>query len=220
MTKSMAAQATGPLDPALEAAGRLFRERGYGATTVREIAAAANMLPGSLHYRYASKEEMLLALIDRGIERATGVVRTAIAGIDDPLERLRAALRAHLLLLVHEDVAIYVLLYETRSLSGDTRAQIVRRRDRYDALWDGMLHEAAGTGRLRPDADLRLVRLLLLGAANWTAQWFSPRGKYSTDDVADAFLDFVWNGLARAKAPRVLRLSGRPSRNPRESGRE
>ena len=212
MTKYANSPVETRLDPVLETAGHLFRAKGYSATTVREIAAAANMLPGSLHYRYASKEDLLLALIDHGIERATTAVREAIAGVDDPLDRLRAALRAHLSLLVHEDVSIYVLLYEGRSLSGHSRAEMVRRRDRYDALWDGMLHEAAGTGRIRPDADLRLVRLLLLGAANWTAQWFSPKGKYSSNAVADAFLELVWNGLAKPGGARVLSLVDRPTR--------
>ena len=212
MTKSATAPLEAQMDPVLQTAGQLFRAKGYSATTVREIAAAANMLPGSLHYRYASKEDLLLALIDHGIERATTAVRGAIDRVDDPLDRLRAALRAHLSLLVHEDVSIYVLLYEGRSLSGHSRAQMVRRRDRYDALWDGMLHGAAGTGRIRPDADLRLVRLLLLGAANWTAQWFSPKGKYSADAIADAFLELVWNGLAKPGGGRVLSLADRSTR--------
>ena len=212
MTKSATSPIETRLDPVLQTAGQLFRAKGYSATTVRDIAAAANMLPGSLHYRYANKEDLLLALIDHGIERATAAVRAAVSEVDDPLDRLRAALRAHLSLLVNEDVSIYVSLYEGRSLSGDSRAQMVRRRDRYDALWDGILHAAAGTGRIRPDADLRLVRLLLLGAANWTAQWFSPKGKYSSDAVADAFLEIVWNGLAKPGSARVLSLVDRSTR--------
>jgi len=216
MTKSATALLEAQMDPVLQMAGQLFRAKGYSATTVREIAAAANMLPGSLHYRYASKEDLLLALVDHGIERATNAVRAAIDGADDPLDRLRAALRAHLSLLVHDDVSIYVLLYEGRSLSGPSRAQMVRRRDRYDALWDGMLHEAAGTGRIRRDADLRLVRLLLLGAANWTAQWFSPKGRYSPDAIADAFLELVWKGLAKPGRGRVLSLVNRSVRPRRE----
>jgi TetR/AcrR family transcriptional regulator, cholesterol catabolism regulator len=179
----------------LQAAGHLFRQKGFEAATVREIAGAAGMLPGSLHYRYASKEELLLALMDRGIVSAIDAVRRAIADVSDPLERLRAALRAHLHLLVRHDEAIYVALYEGRSLAGPARDHMVRLRDRYDALWDGLLHTAAGTGRVRPDVDLRLVRLFLLGAVNWSAQWFSPAGTYSADDIADAFADMVLNGL-------------------------
>jgi len=213
MTKSSTASRSEPGDdPVLEIAGRLFREKGFEATTVRQIAEAAGILPGSLHYRYPSKEELLLALLDRGIARATEAVRLAIADVTDPVERMRLALRAHLRLLVRDDVAIYVALYEGRSLTGDSRAHMVRLRDRYDALWDGILHAAAGTGRLRPDADLRLVRLFLLGAANWTAQWFSPRGSYSCDEVADAYADLLWRGLAQPGDRPVLALTPRRGR--------
>jgi len=216
MTKSATAtRSESGDDPVLEIAGRLFREKGFEATTVRQIAEAAGILPGSLHYRYPSKEELLLALLDRGIAHATEAVRLSIADVADPVERMRLALRAHLRLLVRDDVAIYVALYEGRSLAGDSRAHMVRLRDRYDALWDGILHAAAGTGRLRPDVDLRLVRLFLLGAANWTAQWFSPRGSYSCDEVADAYADLLWRGLAKPGDRPVLALT--PRRGRRES---
>jgi len=209
MTKSQLASIEQPGDPVLGAAGRLFRQKGFAATTVREIAAAAGILPGSLHYRFASKEDLLLALMDRGIERAVSAVRTAIADAHDPLDRVRAALRAHLRLLVREDDAIYVSLYEGRSLSGAARDHMVRLRDRYDALWDGLLHEAAGTGRLRADVDLRLVRFFLLGGVNWTAQWFSTRGPYSVEQVAEAYADMLFHGLLQPTKRQVLSLEAR-----------
>jgi TetR/AcrR family transcriptional regulator, cholesterol catabolism regulator len=187
-------------------ASQVFRRKGFAGATTREIAAAAGMLPGSLHYRFQSKEDLLLALMERGITRATSSVRLAISGLDDPVERLKAALRAHLRLLLDEDEAIYVLLYEGRGLSGDARTEMVRLRDRYDALWDGLLHAAAGTGRVRSEVDLKLLRLLLLGAVNWTAQWFSQRGLYSSDEVADAYADIVLTGiLVRPAAQRRRR---------------
>lgn len=214
MTKSQLATIDKPSDPVLEASGRLFRQKGFAATTVREIAAAAGILPGSLHYRFASKEDLLLALMDRGIERAVSAVRAAIADSHDPLDRVRAALRAHLRLLVREDDSIYVLLYEGHSLSGAARDHMVRLRDRYDALWDGLLHEAAGTGRLRPDVDLRLVRFFLLGGVNWTAQWFSTRGPYSVEQVAEAYADMLFHGLLQPTKRQVLSLEARERSRP------
>jgi len=214
MTKSPLVPIEKPADPVLEAAGRLLRQKGFAATTVREIAAAAGILPGSLHYRFASKEELLLALMDRGIERAVAAVRTAIADSHDPLDRVRAALRAHLRLLVREDDSIYVSLYEGRSLTGAARDHMVRLRDRYDALWDGLLHEAAGTGRLRPDVDLRLVRFFLLGGVNWTAQWFSTRGPYSVEQVAEAYADMLFHGLLQPSKRQVLSLEARGRSRP------
>jgi TetR/AcrR family transcriptional regulator, cholesterol catabolism regulator len=186
------------------AAGTLFRQKGYAATTLREIAAAAGMLPGSLHYRFASKETLLLKLMERGIARAIAAVRVAIADRPDPIARVRSALEAHLGLLVREDEAIYVLLYEWRVLVGPSRARMVRLRDSYDALWDGLLHRAAGTGQLRPDVDLRLTRLFLLGSANWVAQWYSPRGERSPEAIAQALADTLLEGiLVRGAESRV-----------------
>src|ERR1051325_9929526 len=89
-------------DPVLEIAGRLFRETGFEATTVRQIAEAAGILPGSLHYRYPSKEDILLALLDRRSAHATEAVRLAIADVAAAVERIRLALRAHLRLLVRD----------------------------------------------------------------------------------------------------------------------
>ncbi|HXU09465.1 MAG TPA: TetR/AcrR family transcriptional regulator [Blastocatellia bacterium] len=182
-------------DPLLKAAGKLFRQKGFASTTVREIAGAGGMLPGSLHYRYATKESLLLALMEQGITQAINAVRSAIAASRDPIERVRLALRAHLRLLIHEDDTIYVLLYEWRALSGEARETMVRLRDRYDALWDGLLYEAAGTGRLRTEIDLKLVRLSTLGAVNWVAQWYSPGGDLAPDEIADTFANNLLHGI-------------------------
>lgn len=182
------------------AAGRLFRGRGYQGTTVRDIAAAAGMLPGSLHYRFRSKEQLLVELMERGMTAAIDSVRAAASSTTDPVEALHRALAAHMSLLVSGDDAIYVNLYEFRSLHGNDRARIVRLRDTYEALWDGLLHRAAGAGLVRPDVDLKALRFLLLGAANWSAQWFRPDGAMSPEDVARTFVAMALEGCQSPKA--------------------
>ena len=84
----------------LAAAAWLFRRKGFAATTLREIAQAAGMLLGSVHYRYSTKDALLLALMERGIEHAIAAVQTAAAQSTDPTERIRLGLRAHLLMLL------------------------------------------------------------------------------------------------------------------------
>lgn len=182
----------------LAAAGRLFRQKGFAATTVREIAAAAGMLPGSLHYRYPTKEALLLALMERGMRHAMDTVRAAAERGRDPVESMRLALGAHLRLLVEDDDAIYVNLYEFRSIRGADRERVVRLRDAYEALWEGLLHRVVGAGLARPGVDLRLVRLLLLGATNWSAQWYRADGGRSPEEVADAFVALAGLGFLRS----------------------
>src|SRR5262249_54562427 len=155
-------------DRFLDAAARLFRAKGFAATTVREIARAARMLPGSLHYRYPTKDRLLLALMKRGVETDLAAIRAAIRATRDPIERLRLALRARLRFLLSRDAA-QVVLFEWRSLKGAARDEMVRLRDGYEAFWSGLLLEAAGTGRLHPGIDLRLLRFLMFGAINGAA---------------------------------------------------
>lgn len=184
-----------PNERVLNAAAGLFRRKGFTATTVREIAAAAGILPGSLHYRFATKESVLIALMERAIEHTTAAVRAAVAATHDPAERLRLGLRAHIGILLSDDDAVYVLLYEWRALTGTAREEIVRLRDRYEALWEGLLYHAAGAGRFRDGVDLSLLRLFSFGAINWAAQWYSPEGRRTPEQIADAFWAFTGLGV-------------------------
>ena len=179
----------------LDAAATLFRRQGFAATTVRQIAKAAGMLPGSLHYRYPSKEALLLALMERAIERSMAAVLQAVAGETDALERVRVGLRAHLRLLVSGDDSVYVLLYDWRSLEGEARRQMLKLRGRYETFWDELMGEAASAGLVREGVDPILVRLLGFGAVNWVAQWYEPGGPWTPEEIADAVWSYFGFGV-------------------------
>ena len=181
-------------DRFLDAAARLFRKKGFEATTVREIAREAHMLPGSLHYRYPTKDSLLLALMKRGEDADMVGIRAAIRETRDPVERLRLALRARLRYLLSRP-ASQVVLFEWRSLKGAAREEMIRLRDRYEAFWSGLLYEAAGTGRLHPGIDLRLLRFLLFGAINGVALWYHADGPRTPDEISDAFWGFIAYGV-------------------------
>lgn len=182
-------------DRFLAVAAALFIEKGFDATTVREIAKAAGMLPGSLHYRYPTKSGLLLALMRRGMEADLACIRAAVASSNDPVERVRLALRARVRFLISKDVA-RVVLFDWRSLRGEALEEMIRLRDGYEAFWKGLLKEAADTGRLRPDLDLRMLRFLIFGTVNWVALWYSPqRGGRSPEEIADAFWEFIAYGV-------------------------
>ena len=184
-------------DGLLEAAGQLFRRKGFAATTVREIAEAAGVWPGSLHYYFPTKESILLALMEQGIASAEEGFRAALEEAEDPIERIRLAIRNHIRMLVGNKHGTYVLLYEGRGLEGDARAAMVRLRDRYDAMWDGLLYQALGTGRLRKDLDVRLTRLMILGAVNWMAQWYAAGKSRSADEIAEEFATMMLDGVLK-----------------------
>ena len=181
-------------DRLLDAAARLFRAKGFEATTVRAIAKAARLHPGSLHYRYRTKDALLLALMKRGVEADLAGIRAAIRGTCDSVERLRLALRARLRYLLSRHAA-QVVLFEWRSLKGPARDEMVGLRDGYESFWSGLLYEAVGSGRLRPAIDVRLLRFLIFGAINGVALWYRPDGPRTPDEISDAFWGLIAYGV-------------------------
>jgi AcrR family transcriptional regulator len=185
----------------LLAAAKLFREHGYAATSVRDIARAAGMLPGSLHYRYASKEDVLAALMERAIDRLIeGVLRASSAGAT-PLERLRLAIIEHVKILLSGEDSVYVLLYDWRSLSPSAERAIVRHRRRYEQFADELLAQAAASVSVKPGVDLYLLRQFGFGAANWVAQWYDAKGPYTPEAIADHFFRYLSLGTLNLESP-------------------
>ena len=168
----------------LDEAARLFREKGYAAASMRDIAAAVDMLPGSLYYHFAAKEDLLVAVYEEGVRLITQKVRAAIAGKTDPWQRLEAAAVAHLeALLKTGDYALVVI----RVLPQDVpkaAARLVKPRDGYDALFA----ELVAALPLPEQTDRQSFRLLLLGALNWSQHWFRDSGRHTPRAIARSFL--------------------------------
>ena len=179
-----------PLDRerVLDAAAKLFREQGFDKTTLKEIAHACDMLPGSLHYRYPSKESLLIDMMRLGMSRIMAAAAGAAAGVDDPIDQVRRVLQAHLDTLVSGSDTVYVLLFDWRSLRGEARAELIALRDAYETQWMILLKHLRKQGLVRADIDLHLLRLIALGAINWVSTWYHAGGRYSLDDIGK----FIW----------------------------
>lgn len=193
MTKKTSSGVTS-VDAILNAAAVLFRERGFAATSVRDLAQTAGILPGSLHYRFRSKEDVLAALMERAIDRLIAAILAAMSHELDPLERLRLAIAAHLRLVLSGEDGVYVMLYDWRSLSPAAARTLDRQRARYEAFSDQLIAQAATVAPVRPGVDLVLLRRFGFGAVNWVAQWFDPRDGYGVDEIADHFWRYLTIG--------------------------
>ncbi|MEQ8183511.1 TetR/AcrR family transcriptional regulator [Marinobacter salarius] len=179
----------------LSNAARLFREKGFERTSLKEIAEACNMLPGSLYYRYSTKEALLVELMRRGVDLVTAEVESAYASSDDPVERLRLCINAHLRALLVDSDAVYVLLFEWRALGPEAREEIIELRDQYESLWAEILETMIEQGVIRKNVDGRLLRLIGLGALNWVATWFDPSGAHSLDAIGDLIWQIAMDGV-------------------------
>jgi AcrR family transcriptional regulator len=168
----------------LDAAARLFRERGYHATSMRDIAKAVGMLSGSIYYHFDSKEEMLLAVYEEGERRVAEAVDTAVAGETDPWQRLEAACAAHLAVLIAHRDFTQVMIRTLPQEAGEVGPRIRDLRRDYEQRFRNLI----GDLTLPPEIDRHYLRLLLFGALNWSQVWYRSGGD-SPKIVARRFLD-------------------------------
>jgi AcrR family transcriptional regulator len=184
-------------DAILATAASRFRRQGFERTSVREIAQAMGMTSGSLFYHFASKEDLLVAIMEEGVRDIMQSVRDGLAGEARLPERLLSMVRSHLKALLGPRLdAMTVLLYEWRSLSPAAQARVMALRDAYDALWLAPISEAAALGLVDP--DVVLVRQTVLGALNWTAQWYRPGGRLDVDALAQRMYTMLFPRVAAA----------------------
>jgi AcrR family transcriptional regulator len=169
------------------AAAGLFRDQGYERTTVRDLGNAVGLQSGSLFYHFRSKEEILVAVMALGISRTTEQLEAALARAATLHDKLAALFHVHLHSLLGENqAALEVMLYEWRSVGPEARPGLIVLRDRYEALWQDVLDQAAAAGLV--SQDTRLLRRTLLGSLHWTVQWFRQEGEMSVDRLADRML--------------------------------
>ena len=173
----------------LVAAAQLFRRQGFSATTTRDIAAAVGMRSGSPFYHFKSKDALLCAVMEEGMQVALQRQRAVFAVPDHahwpPARQLRGLVEAHFeVMLGPGNDFVPVMLYERRSLQPHQRKSLTLLVTEYESLWTPVLSALHASGQLR--APVALSRLLILGALNWSVQWFDAKKGASVQELADA----------------------------------
>lgn len=171
----------------IEGAARLFRRQGFGATSTRDIAAAAGMQSGSPFYHFKSKQALLFAVMEEGMRTAIEQQSKALQGATEAgsAAQLRLLVRNHLdVLLGAGSDFIPVMLLEERSITPRQRTSLNALRSEYEAPWDPVLEALHASGHLK--ADVKLARLMIFGALNWAVTWYDRRKGATLDAFTDA----------------------------------
>ncbi len=178
----------------LDTAAQLFWRHGYAATTTREIAAVLGVQKASLYHHVRSKEDLLYEICVASLEHIQLAVQTAVDAVDDPLERVRTLIRAHVMAMLLDQDKHSTMLTELRALSTQRRVEIVKLRDGYEDLVRDVLAQAQAAGALRPDLPAKYLSLSLLNLLNWAIFWFERDGELSSENVADVLTTIYLNG--------------------------
>jgi AcrR family transcriptional regulator len=179
----------------LRKAAAAFRDRGYAATSVRDIARRAGMTPGNLYYYFRNKQEILYFCQDYSLDVLLREARRIRRRRADAEEKIRALVRSQVLCMLDElgGSAGHI---EFHAISRPRLRRIIEKRDAYERIVRAVVTQGIREERFA-SRDPKLVSLAMLGAINWTARWYRPGGGRSPEAIADAFSDYLVRGLKR-----------------------
>jgi TetR/AcrR family transcriptional regulator, cholesterol catabolism regulator len=180
----------------LDAAAICFRERGFAATRLSDIAERAQLQAPSLYYHFGSKEQLIEEVLSLGVTRTFARVQEAVDEVpeSEPLERHAAAIRSHLTMVVETGNYSAANLRLYGQMPDDIRRRLQRTQSKVGRYWNELLREAQRAGALREDLDLSATRMLILGSLNWVSEWYRPNG-LSADELAEQASALLLDGI-------------------------
>ena len=190
MATARSPHADSRLPKVLDEAARLFRTKGFEGTSVRDIARAVGMLPGSLYCHFETKEALLVAVYVKGVQQITDAVRSAVARRIDPWDRLEAACVAHLEAILQEDDYAQVVIRVRPADVPVADQSLIDLRNQYEALFTSLIRDLP----LARSTDRGTLRLMLMGALNWSQTWYRPGGRLNPRAIARKFIGLLRQG--------------------------
>ena len=198
----------------LDASAKVFRDKGYAGARLSDIAERAEMHVPGVYYYFDSKEALVEEVLRAGVAKAFSFVEERVAEVPEggpALDRLRAAIEGHVLVVLEIGDYTSANIRIFGQLPDEIRRHHLAQQRAYGDLWRRLLEDARAAGELRADLDLSVLRMLILGALNWTVEWYRA-GTLSAAEVARNATTMICEGVG-VRAPRPAP----PSRSPRRS---
>jgi AcrR family transcriptional regulator len=182
------------LETIKEAATELFYTLGYAAADLRRIADASHMHVSSLYNYITSKEELLYLILRDGLDEIQAGFDEAIASASDPIDQLRAALRAHIAHHARRRHRAWTSHVEVRALTGERLETILTLRDAYESGWVDLVKRGMASGQITTE-DPKLAVLYLLSAGQTVSRWYRPDGRMAADELARTMTEIALGGI-------------------------
>ncbi len=198
----------------IEAAARVFAERGYHGATTQDIADVLQIRQASLYYYFASKEAALELVCMRGVEGFYETEKAIAEGPGTATERLSGLIRAHISPLLDRGNFMKVFLTQRQFLPAHSRRRVRKVSRGIEAIFENVLKQGQRSGEFRADLDTRLATLSILSVLNGCAAWY-PREQISIERIGGAFISLILRGidarraLDMVRAPRKGRRGGK-----------
>lgn len=195
----------------IEAAARVFAERGYHGATTQDIADVLGIRQASLYYYFSSKEEALELVCMKGVEGFFDAAKTIATGPGSAQERLTLLINSHLSPLIDHRDFVKVFQNERQYLPAESRKRIGRWSRGLERIFEDVISEGIANDEFRTDLDPRLTTLAILGMCNAVSTWYRKEN-VPVAHIAREFARLAIDGMDTAAAGRRPRRRERPSR--------
>jgi AcrR family transcriptional regulator len=182
-------------------AAELFAERGFGATSLDDIAEKLGAGKASLYYHVKNKEEILRLIFLTVLTASEEPLRHIAEAELPPREKLGRAIEHQTAVAADRSPAMIVFYREQFHLTGPFAKEIILRKKNYERYFEQIIAEGQASGVFQPDADPKIITFGLLGMCNWLSQWYRPNGQYSPQRIAALFVNLVEKGLLLSSLP-------------------
>lgn len=182
----------------LDAAAKVLARRGYAGTQLTEIAAEARTHAGSIYYHFESREELIEEVLQEGVRLSFARARAIVVELPPesaPLERLCAALRAHLKFQLVESDYARAVARSTGQCPADMWKRINARFRLYGKFFDDLIQDAMEAGTLDRKVNRSALRMLIIGAANYTPEWYQRTGPLGVEQISDLLIRLMIRGV-------------------------
>lgn len=203
----------------LDEAARLFSEKGYWGTSMRDLAEASGMRPATLYSHISGKESLLFEILDEVVQKFTAGAAGIVAGPEPPDEKLRSFCRFHMRVVADHLEAATVHFHEYRYLPPEQLRELIGRRDAYEAGVRSIVEEGIRLGVFEA-VDVPVAAVCVLSLLNYAYQWYSPEGRLSPEALGDLFAGLLLDGLLAGRpAAAGPAAAGEPPGSPGRRGR-
>jgi TetR/AcrR family transcriptional regulator, cholesterol catabolism regulator len=195
----------------LDEAAEILARQGYAGTTLADIAKAAGTQAGSLFYHFGSREELAEEVLTAGARAALGHVSNAVSALPDGVSArvaLETAIVAHVAFILERSPAALASIRSIGQIPPAIAEPLQVVFAEYGHYFADLIKAAVEEGSLDSSADASVVRMLLLGAANWTAEWYHPHGPASATEIGQQLCRMLFDGFGVGRRPK------RPTRSP------
>lgn len=174
---------------------KLFEKKGFSETSIQDIVDSIGVTKGSFYYYFSSKEELLMDIHLRYIDELLGRQEQILAEPSTSKQKLFDIVYMLISSIKTSGASAKIFFREMRHLSDSRLAQIVAKRDDFRLNVERLVREGIDNGEFRKDLNPVIVTFGILGAANWSYQWFNPDGKVSDREVAEIFVEMILKGI-------------------------